>query len=129
MPKLTTAQCVHCFALPRRFHEAHPLMPTAYPSAYVFTDTREEFLRAAKELSRDGKITKQADDEEEGDFRVRRTFDGVELIVSIRRSKLCRLVQPAIYDCPVAARGNRRGGRNSSCLNSFPNRKLSISPA
>lgn len=84
------------------FYETHPAMTAVpYPEAYVFCCEREEFLAAAKELASGGKIVKSIDgDEERGDFTVTRDFGGMSVKISIRRKSLCRLVRPAVYDCP-----------------------------
>ena len=83
------------------FCEANPELPTPYPREYIFCDDREEFLRIARLLARGAKITKKIDSSEDGDFVVIRMFGEMELRVSIRRKKLCRLVHEAVYDCPV----------------------------
>lgn len=84
------------------FYETHPAMPQAHNPLRVYIYGRENFIRAALELSSGGKITKSADKPTEiyPYYHAKRMFGGVGLDVVINRNQVCRLVSPAVYDCP-----------------------------
>ena len=84
------------------FLEATPNMPVPSALMAVYADEKEEFLTAARELSRGGKVLKQADKPDNGwpRYHATRRFGPIVIDVQIDRSKVCRLVSPAVYDCP-----------------------------
>ena len=83
------------------FYEKNPDMPLpSWSGQYVFTYDRETFLKAVKVLSRGGKVTKSVEDTEYGDYKATREFGSTKLIITIPRRTICRLVTPAVYDCP-----------------------------
>jgi hypothetical protein len=83
------------------FCEANPGMPPPYPTQCIFCDDREEFLRIARLLARGARIEKKIDTREDGDFTIIRKIGILTLRVTIPRKKLCRLIQEAVYDCPL----------------------------
>lgn len=85
------------------FYEKTPAAPQPYPFMYIHAYQRKEFIEAALAISKGGKIQKLADpaDETCGRYRAIRTFGaGLQLEVSIDRKSVCRLISPAVYDCP-----------------------------
>jgi len=70
----------------------------AYKSFYG----RESFLAAAALLAKGGKIEKAVDPETSSYpmYHVVRWFGAIKLEYDIPRKTICRLVSPAVYDCP-----------------------------
>jgi hypothetical protein len=84
------------------FLEAHPACPLPFGHLMQTIYSREEFLKAASELARGGKVEKHADsfEEEFPDYTVTRMFGPIKFRFAISRKLVCRLVSPAVYDCP-----------------------------
>ena len=89
------------------FLESHPDVPL--PFGYLALDMydRESFLKAAIELAKGGKIEKKADppEKEYADYYVTRMFGPIKFRLSILRKLVCRLVSPAVYECPDILNG------------------------
>ena len=75
----------------------------AYNSFYG----RESFLAAAALLAKGGKIEKAVDPETASYplYHVARWFGTIKLEYDIPRKTICRLVSPAVYDCPDILNG------------------------
>lgn len=83
------------------FYEANPDMPVpGWPSEFIFLYDRQAFLNAVKVLARGGKVTKEVERREDGNYKAIRDFGGNRVIVEIPRKAICRLIRPAEYDCP-----------------------------
>lgn len=82
------------------FYEQHPEMPRS-EGLYVFKYEREAFVKAVAMLVDGGKVKKRTVGS--GiceDFVADRDFGGVKLSIRIPRKNLCKLISPAVYDCP-----------------------------
>ena len=75
----------------------------AYNSFYG----RESFLAAAALLAKGGKIEKAVDPETASYpmYHVVRWFGTIKMEYDIPRKTICRLVSPAVYDCPDILNG------------------------
>ena len=75
----------------------------AYNSFYG----RESFLAAAALLAKGGKIEKAVDPETASYplYHVARWFGTIKLEYDIPRKTICRLVSPAVYECPDILNG------------------------
>jgi hypothetical protein len=84
------------------FYATHSDAPLPLGGLYVFCYEREEFLKAALALARDGRIEKRADpvDTTMSDYHAIRHFGPVFVDVRIPRQTFCRLIRPAEYECP-----------------------------
>lgn len=84
------------------FIDANPDFPLPYERLMKYSYDREEFLAGVKVLTRGGKVQKEADDIDMGlaSYRALRQFGAVTLGLQIDRKQVCRLVRPAVYDCP-----------------------------
>jgi hypothetical protein len=85
-----------------RRRKAHPDVPLPFGYLMQTLYSREEFLRAAAELARGGKVAKILDSPEQAypEYAVTREFGPIKLRFTIARKLICRLVSPAVYDCP-----------------------------
>jgi hypothetical protein len=97
MTNLEYAQSLRLIA---DFYEANADQKQPHPNMWIHCYEREEFLKAATGLARGGMVAKRMDEHEEGEYYVTREFGGIKLEVLIRRKMVCRLVTPAVYDCP-----------------------------
>ena len=79
------------------FLEQNQEIPIPYISALIFTYDKKEFISNVKSLVSGGHIRKVTDD---GDYKAIRDFGPVAFKVSIPRTSICRLVTPAVYECP-----------------------------
>jgi hypothetical protein len=94
------------------FYETHPEAKLPWAWFSLSCDKREEFIRQANILADGGMVKKEADspDRSYGKYKVTRTFgvapkgfgDSVQVVVSIDREKVCKLVKPDVYECPEA---------------------------
>ena len=77
----------------------------AYNSFYG----RESFLAAALALAKGGKVEKAVDPETASypRYHVVRWFGTIKLEYDIQRKIICRLVTPAVYDCPDILSGGK----------------------
>jgi hypothetical protein len=84
------------------FLEAHADVPLPFGYLMQTLYSREEFLKAAAGLARGGKVEKHADsfEKEFPDYTVTRHFGPIMFRFAIARKLVCRLVSPAVYDCP-----------------------------
>lgn len=84
------------------FYDAHAEMPVPHPSVFVFMDNTEEFLAGVRELAHGGIVQKRADPKEGvyALFHASRQFGCLKLDMQISRARVCKLVTPAVYDCP-----------------------------
>jgi hypothetical protein len=84
------------------FLEGNLNMPLPSARIAVYADTKEEFLLAAIQLSHGGKVLKTADNPNAAwpRYHATRKFGDIEIDVQIDRKLVCRLVSPAVYDCP-----------------------------
>jgi hypothetical protein len=83
------------------FYETHPEMPLPPATICVYSWQKPDFLVSVKEMAKGGTIHKKVDaDAECGYYRTIRHFGAVQLEASIPRRTICRLVTPAVYDCP-----------------------------
>lgn len=84
------------------FYEQSPEMPQPYTPLTAFVNERENFVRAALTLQKGGRIEKKADpvDGTWPQYHALRQFGKIVLDVCIDRKNVCRLVSPAVYDCP-----------------------------
>ena len=84
------------------FLEAHPDVPLPYGYLSGDMHNRETFLKAAIELAKGGKIEKKADPPTTAyaEYSVTRHFGPIKFRLRIDRTLVCRLVSPAVYDCP-----------------------------
>jgi hypothetical protein len=69
-------------------------------SAFFITACRS--ARSRRNLAKGGKVEKKADpmDGIYPQYRAIRSFSCVQVEISIPRSTVCKLVTPAVYDCP-----------------------------
>ena len=88
----------------RRIADFYEATPDAYQTGdlFGFIYGREEFLKAAKALAHGGKVSKYADDPGKtlAYFHADRDFGGLKIKLHIDRKDVCRLISPAVYDCP-----------------------------
>lgn len=97
MTNLEYAQALRDLAA---FYETHPDMPQPYGPVCFFYD-REKFLSAVKELSHGGIVRKKLSGaDSDSEYVAERNFSGLSLRLKISRALVCRLVKPAVYDCP-----------------------------
>jgi hypothetical protein len=82
------------------FIEEHPNAPRPCDTLYSFVYDREKFVLGVRELAHGGKVTKAMDSREDGYYKATRQFGPVNFELSIPRKTVCRLVSPAVYDCP-----------------------------
>jgi hypothetical protein len=84
------------------FLETHPDCPLPHHYLFQHFYSREEFLNAAVALARGGKVKKSSDppEKEYGQYRVIRMFGPINVEFEVARNLICRLVSPAVYDCP-----------------------------
>jgi len=84
------------------FLETHPSVPLPFGYLSAGTYDRETFLKAAIELAKGGKIEKKADPPTKAyaEYSVTRLFGPIKFRLHIDRTLVCRLVSPAVYDCP-----------------------------
>lgn len=82
------------------FIEEHPDAPRPFDTLFTFIYDRQAFVACAIELAKGGKVTKSMDSGEDGYYKATRQFGRVSFEVSIPRKIVCRLVTPAVYDCP-----------------------------
>jgi hypothetical protein len=83
------------------FIEEHPNAPRPTTNRlYGFLYSREAFVSGVKELAKGGKVEKSMDQREDGYYKASRKFGVVTFELNIPRKTVCRLVQPAVYDCP-----------------------------
>lgn len=84
------------------FYEEHPDMPQPYDTLMVILSGREDFIKAARELSKGALVEKKLD--KPGgilpEYHVLRVFGGVTIDVRIPRKTVCRLISEAVYDSP-----------------------------
>lgn len=99
-----TARTEFCDALVdiAEFLEAHPDVPLPHGYLFQSLSDRETFLTAAIGLSKGGKVEKHADPHNAPypEYTVTRNFGPIKVRMSIPRKLVCRLVSPAVYDCP-----------------------------
>lgn len=83
------------------FYEQNP-EAARVQTAYVRLNDREKFLRMVKLMAKGGRVDKSAGSSAnmEGDYTAIRMFGPLRFLVSIPRKLVCRLVSPAVYDCP-----------------------------
>lgn len=83
-------------------YEEHPDMPQPCNTLHIFEYAKDQFITAALELAKGGKIEKCADSPNAtlSYYRAIRDFGGVTVEICIPRSTVCTLVSPAVYDCP-----------------------------
>ena len=84
------------------FLEAQPDCPLPHGFIYRGFYDREEFLAAVKALAKGGKVEKLAESAERAFPRycALRHFGPIKIEFDIDRTLVCRLVSPAVYDCP-----------------------------
>jgi hypothetical protein len=84
------------------FYRANPEMKQPHGTMWLFCYERDEFIKNARTLARGGRVEKIADDLGSHDpkYHAKRTFGGIEVDVQISRNTVCRLVRPAVYECP-----------------------------
>jgi hypothetical protein len=84
------------------FLEENPDVPLPHGAMFSFLSGREEFVKAAVALAKGGKVEKSADDPSGvyPQYHAKRTFGEITFDIQIPRSKVCRLVSPAVYECP-----------------------------
>ena len=84
------------------FLESHPDVPLPHGYLFQSLSDRDTFITAAVGLSKGGKVEKHADHEDEPypEYTVTRMFGPIKMRMSIPRKLVCRLVSPAVYDCP-----------------------------
>lgn len=84
------------------FYRAHPEMSQPHPELYIFHYDKAEFVADALTLAKGGRVEKSADSAGStlSDYHAKRTFGGITVDVRISRSTVCRLVSPAVYECP-----------------------------
>jgi hypothetical protein len=92
------------------FLEANPDCPLPNGFLYEGFYDREEFLAAVKALAKGGKVEKLADsaEKEYPRYRVVRHFGPIKIEFDIARKQICRLVSPAVYDCPDSLIGESK---------------------
>lgn len=84
-------------------YEEHPEMPQpTSPRLFIWEANKESFLRTVKELAKGGMVRKFADDANASypEYHAERDFGGFSIRTSISRKLVCRLVTPAVYECP-----------------------------
>jgi hypothetical protein len=69
---------------------------------FMFFYGRQEFVNAVKILAHGGKVEKRADSGNStlAAYHAIRNFGPVAIHMQIDRKTVCRLVTPAVYDCP-----------------------------
>jgi hypothetical protein len=99
---MTNIEYAESLELIAAFYREHPEMPQPFDTLWVFSPSREDFLRGVVTLSSGGKVTKRADDTSGiyPEYHAERVFGQITLDVKISRSLVCRLVSPAVYECP-----------------------------
>ena len=103
-----TARTEFCDALVEiaEFLESHPDVPLPFGYLTQTASSREEFLKAAAVLARGGNIEKKVDGAiPYAEYRVIRAFGPIHFNLRISRNLVCRLVSPAVYDCPDILEG------------------------
>ena len=92
------------------FLEAHPDVPLPFCYLIQTSYIREEFLRATAALAHGGKVEKHADSFEKDypEYTVTRMFGPIKFRLAIARKLVCRLVSPAVYDCPDSLIGESK---------------------
>ncbi len=81
------------------FYETHPDMPQPL-TPHVYTYDKATFLLAVRNLADGGIVYKKAGEDLNGYYIAHRQFEKATLEISIPRKTVCRLVTPAVYDCP-----------------------------
>jgi len=77
-------------------------LPFGYLTKTIYN--REEFLKSAAGLARGGKVEKRKSDVMD-DYRIIRMFGPISFNIAVPRELVCRLVSPAVYDCPDILEG------------------------
>lgn len=101
-PIITNEQFANGLRAIADFYEAHPDMKQPYMPIWVNCWSRDEFLKSAVELAKGGRVTKSADPSTHSypRYHATRFFGDVAVDVVVDRSTVCRLVRPAVYECP-----------------------------
>lgn len=84
------------------FVEDHPETPLPFGIFLQSFYEKEPFVKAVAVLAHGGRVNKSAGspDNTYGEYKAERMFGPITMRYSIARSKVCRLVSPAVYECP-----------------------------
>jgi hypothetical protein len=84
------------------FYDTNPAMQQPHAELWINCYEREAFVSATRTLAHGGLVTKSADpmDASYPQYHSYRNFGVIRVDVNIQRSKVCKLITPAVYDCP-----------------------------
>lgn len=100
MEKITAVQFADGLRQVADFIEAHPNIRLPWDQLICWYSERASFVAAVAAMAKGGKVTKNAETGEYADYIATREFGPIKLQARIPRKTICRLVSPAVYDCP-----------------------------